>query len=103
MIDATATCKSSAGLLGNLEGNRSGITTQVSLSRVTVDQSGSRFSGRFVTIVYLAAPTQGHEFDQYGEALAAHPLARSPLNGGAAARMKSMKARSGAGTRRRPE
>ena len=33
-------------------------------ARVTVDPSGSHYSGMFVTAVYLATPTQGHEFDQ---------------------------------------
>lgn len=33
-------------------------------ARVTVDPSGTRYSGMFVTVVYLATPTQGHEFDQ---------------------------------------
>lgn len=33
-------------------------------ARVTVDPSGSKYSGMFVTVVYLAAPLPGHEFDQ---------------------------------------
>lgn len=33
-------------------------------ARVTVNPSGNRYSGVFVTIVYLASSVQGHEFDQ---------------------------------------
>jgi len=33
-------------------------------AEVTVDSSGNRYSGMFATIVYLAAPVTGHEFDQ---------------------------------------
>jgi len=33
-------------------------------AEVTVDRSGRRYSGMFATIVYLAAPVAGHEFDQ---------------------------------------
>jgi hypothetical protein len=33
-------------------------------ARVTVDPSGNHYSGMFVTVVYLAAPVAGHEFDQ---------------------------------------
>lgn len=33
-------------------------------ARVTVDPTGNHYSGWFATIVYLASPVQGHEFDQ---------------------------------------
>jgi len=33
-------------------------------ARVTVDRSGEHYSGRFAATVYLASPTQGHEFDE---------------------------------------
>lgn len=33
-------------------------------ARVTVDPTGQRYSGQFVTVVYLASVTPGHEFDE---------------------------------------
>src|SRR5215469_17690165 len=33
-------------------------------AQVTVDRSGNHYSGWFATVVYLATPAQGHEFDQ---------------------------------------
>lgn len=33
-------------------------------AEVTVDPSGDHYSGMFVTVVYLATPVAGHEFDQ---------------------------------------
>jgi len=33
-------------------------------ARVTIDPSGNQYSGVFVTVVYLATPVAGHEFDQ---------------------------------------
>jgi hypothetical protein len=33
-------------------------------ARVTVDRSGDHYSGAFAATVYLATPTQGHEFDE---------------------------------------
>lgn len=33
-------------------------------AEVTVDRGGNRYSGMFATVVYLAAPVAGHEFDQ---------------------------------------
>lgn len=33
-------------------------------ARVTVDPSGNRYSGWFATVVYLASPVPGHEFDE---------------------------------------
>ncbi|MBS0393254.1 MAG: hypothetical protein JSR54_01445 [Proteobacteria bacterium] len=33
-------------------------------ARVTVDPTGQHFSGQFVTVVYLASATAGHEFDE---------------------------------------
>lgn len=33
-------------------------------ARVALDPSGKHYSGMFVTVVYLATPTPGHEFDQ---------------------------------------
>ena len=33
-------------------------------ARVTVDQSGTHYSGWFATVVYMASPVAGHEFDQ---------------------------------------
>lgn len=33
-------------------------------ARVTVDPSGNRYSGWFATVVYMATPVAGHEFDQ---------------------------------------
>ncbi|HEY7890348.1 MAG TPA: hypothetical protein VIC29_19160 [Steroidobacteraceae bacterium] len=33
-------------------------------ARVTVDRSGNHYSGWFATVVYLASPVAGHEFDQ---------------------------------------
>jgi hypothetical protein len=33
-------------------------------ARVTVDPTGRRYSGQFVTVVYLASATAGHEFDE---------------------------------------
>lgn len=36
-------------------------------ARVTVDPTGKHYSGNFVTVVYLATPVAGHEFDQSTE------------------------------------
>jgi hypothetical protein len=33
-------------------------------ARVTVDATGNHYSGMFATVVYLATPVAGHEFDQ---------------------------------------
>jgi hypothetical protein len=33
-------------------------------AEVTVDRSGTRYSGMFATVVYLASAVKGHEFDQ---------------------------------------
>ena len=33
-------------------------------ARVTVDPTGNHYSGMFATVVYLATPVAGHEFDQ---------------------------------------
>ena len=33
-------------------------------ARVTVDSTGNHYSGVFATVVYLATPVAGHEFDQ---------------------------------------
>ncbi|HEV2271152.1 MAG TPA: hypothetical protein VGR92_16995 [Steroidobacteraceae bacterium] len=33
-------------------------------ARVTVSPNGTRYSGWFATVVYMAAPVAGHEFDQ---------------------------------------
>ena len=33
-------------------------------ARVTVDASGNHYTGWFATVVYLASPVAGHEFDQ---------------------------------------
>lgn len=33
-------------------------------ARVTLDEKGTHYSGMFVTVVYLATPVAGHEFDE---------------------------------------
>ena len=33
-------------------------------ARVSVDSTGNHYSGVFATVVYLATPVAGHEFDQ---------------------------------------